>query len=527
MLLPSRYSTRYFMSSASNEGYSRQDEQAVKVAGKQPLYPKAGDIVRYYDMDGGRADGEVLVGKISFLQRQLSSGGAPDKWLVELTELENVGDGYYAEYPSRQRSKRKAMRPLEEIAPIAASFVRGENAFKVPRTAGGDPSVRADQYDIEGYLGPFTGENAINKDVLIQDGEVYSALKFKLIRNAAIAGVVGTLIADLVKGTQDALIYAVGAAAGVAYVYFLSVKTDTVGSENAKLGSNVSNIRFVLPVLVVTGVALYNKSLGDANPMAGSTNPFETITPEQFGAAILGLLTYRIPLFLGQIQDFLGSGSEEELTLPGSVGVAMKMAQEGASTGSVQTLSDTDALTPILVVSGPQATGRSSLVKQLVAEGDGRFVEPKRVEALSDGATFERLMNRGDFLEMDPNESWGVTREGIMTAAKRGESVVVVDADVDLAKKLATISGARLIGVWVGLDSVDKFESRLQTQIESGEIEIPPDETEESVIRAKVREIVKDIEFGIVSGMFEFTILNDNPEESIKELKTAAAYCFK
>jgi hypothetical protein len=58
-------------------------------------------------------------------------------------------------------------------------------------------------------------------------------------------------------------------------------------------------------------------------------------------------------------------------------------------------------------------------------------------------------------------------------------------------------------------------------------VQISDDETEDSIIRAKVREIVKDIEYGIVSGIFEFTILNDNPDDSIKELRAAAEYCFK
>jgi hypothetical protein len=145
---------------------------------------------------------------------------------------------------------------------------------------------------------------------------------------------------------------------------------------------------------------------------------------------------------------------------------------------------------------------------------------------VSNGATFDRLESRGEFIQVDPSGRYGVTKEGILNAGIPGESVVVVDADVDLAKRLTKVSGARLIGVWVGLDSTEKFETRLRQQLESGEIEIPTDETEESVIRAKIREVVKDIEYGIVSGIFEFTILNDNPEESIKELKAAAEYCF-
>jgi len=103
----------------------------------------------------------------------------------------------------------------------------------------------------------------------------------------------------------------------------------------------------------------------------------------------------------------------------------------------------------------------------------------------------------------------------------------VIDANVELARKLAKVSGLRLIGVWVGLNSVDEFEKRLGAQFDSGELSIPEDETRESVIRARIREIVSEIEFGISSGIFEFTILNENEDESLKQLREASSYCFK
>ena len=96
-----------------------------------------------------------------------------------------------------------------------------------------------------------------------------------------------------------------------------------------------------------------------------------------------------------------------------------------------------------------------------------------------------------------------------------------------LAKKMVNVSGARLVGVWIGLDDLDKFESRLKTKIASGLVPIPEDETEDTVLRAKVRQVVKDIEFGVVSGVFEFTILNESIDDSLKQLKDAASYCFK
>ena len=77
---------------------------------------------------------------------------------------------------------------------------------------------------------------------------------------------------------------------------------------------------------------------------------------------------------------------------------------------------------------------------------------------------------------------------------------MVVDADVSLARKLVDLSGARLVGVWIGLDDIDKFESLLRGKIASGKIDVPEGETEDAVLRAKVRQVVKDIEFGVVSG---------------------------
>jgi guanylate kinase len=566
---------------------------------QQPLYPKVGDIVRYYDLDGGRPEGEVLVGRISFIQKQLLPKKKQQlntmdnkdnvEWLVELTQLEDVGDGYYANYNSmRQRNSKRALRRLQDVAPIAASFVKSENAYKIPRqhpqgsnaaahaAAAFLPMVRAEQYDIQGYTGPFGGVNEqMNPDVVAQDGILYSQLKGQLLRNAAIVGVIGTLMADLAKGTEDAIIYAVGVVASIIYLFLLSIKTDTLASPNAKFGSNIANVRFLMPLLVVASIALYNQSLGEQNPLAHATNPLDRITPEQFAAAMFGFLTYRIPLFVNQIQAGLreqqppleegGNDGNASISLPGSAGIVLQqLTQQQQSqvktNEAIKGANSLDAavveqsfLTPVLVISGPQATGRTALVKRLVEESGGRYVLPTWVDRYQDGASFERMERRGEFLQIDPTGRFGLSKQSVLTAAAAQQqqqpqqqsqqqqeeeksdsddtsssaAVVVVDANVDLARKLMTLSGARLIGVWIGLRSVDDFKTRLEAMVDRGEIAIPQDETKESVIRARIREIVKEIEFGVVSGLFEFTILNDDDEQSFQQLKEAAAYAFR
>ena len=511
-------------------------EDAPVAKTKKPLYPKAGDIVRFYDIDGGKADGQVLVGKIAYIQKVLGGSDSTSSWAVELTQLEDVGDGFYAEYSSRnlvRSSSKKTMRPLDQVAPIAASWVRTEAAFKVPRDGQGQILVRAEQYTVDTYPGPFVGENAINQDIVQADWEIYSALKGKLLREAVLLSVAGTIVADLVKGPEDAAIYAAGAFAGVAYLFLLSVKTDTLGSSESKMGSSISNLRFFMPLLVFVSVALYNKLiLGDASPVSASNNIFTTMSPEQFGAIVIGFLTYRLPLFANQITDLLKEGQG---ILPGSVGMAINLAkqqqQQNVDENNKMATTGMGDLKTVLVVSGPQAAGRSELVQKLIAESEGRFVAPTVLDRIEQGAKFELLESRDELLIVDPTGRFGVTKEGILNAkaatTTASSSCVVVDADVDTVKKLRKIPGIRLIGVWVGLDATEKFEARLKAQLESGELVLPEGEDEPSFLRAKIKDIVKDIEYGIVSGVFEFTILNDDVQSSMEQLRDAAEYCFK
>jgi guanylate kinase len=506
---------------------------------KKGLFPRIGDIVRYYDLDGGQSEGQEIVGKITFLSTIGGSTGTRS-WLAELTELENVGDGFFAEYSSRQRMSKKSDRDLRQVSPMVASYVRGEQAFKVPLTAEGRPSVRQEQYDLDEWDGPAA--LPINEDVVAQDGVTYDQLKANLIKSSAIAGLAGTVLVNILKGPEDAIIYFFGALASVGYLFFLSVKTDTLGAPDGKLGKSVANLRFLMPVIVIVGVALYNQSRGDMNPLQGDAGGmFDTVTAEQFGAAVLGFLTYRVPLFLGQIQEGL-KGEGADAILPGSAGVAMQLAKGNSSAEKEEDAASRNSavapdLIPVLLVSGPQATGRSELVQRLIQEDD-RLVAPTLVDKNQDGVTFERLTNRDEFLEVDPTGRFGLTKASILqaaaNAAKDGDDddgttskVVVVDANVSLARTLQFLSGARLIGVWVGLNSVPEFEERLKQEIESGKVTIPADETEESIIRARIKEIVNEIEFGLSSGIFEFTILNESPEQSLKELKEASSYCFK
>lgn len=364
-------------------------------------------------------------------------------------------------------------------------------------------------------------------------------MKNKLLKDAAIAGLIGTVIAQITRGLDDALIYLAGAIAGIGYLFFLSIKTDTLGSNDAKLGSNVSNLRFGLPLLVLVGVSIQNLIAGDASPVladGGTMTIFRSVSPEQFGAAMLGFLTYRIPLFLSQLTPILSESAE--LVLPGSAGVAMQMANDAKNAKNDKGKKKSSMfgganLTTILLISGPEGTGKSKLVSKLIENSQGKLVAPTRVDIIAEPILYEQLLAKNAILQIDESGRYALTKDGILSAARKpkdGEDidqVVVVDADVNLSKKLVNLGGTRLVGVWIGLDELAKFESNIREELDSGAITIPEDETKESVLRAKIRAIVKDIEYGVVSGIFEFTVLNDDFDKSLLQLKDAADYCFE
>eukprot|EP00979_Chaetoceros_neogracilis_P010094 scaffold2368_cov289-Chaetoceros_neogracile.AAC.19 len=507
--------------------YEPPEVSEARANNKIPPYPKISDLVRYYDLDGGKKEGQELVGKLSYIQSRSSSKDASVEWMADVTELDNVGGGYYAEYPSRRRRKSKLYN-ISQLSPLIGSYVRSEEAFKVPTDAMGNVKPLFDSFNLVDYQGPVAIN--VNQQVVDSDLQRYGDLKSQLLKDALITGLVGTLIADLIGGLGNALVYFAGAISGVGYLFFLSVKTDTVASADAKFGSSVANVRFALPLILLLSIAFQNLVSGGVE--FTMDNIFDSVTREQFCAAMLGFLTYRIPLFVSQLGPIIGETAG--VALPGSAGIAMQMARDAKKTVEKKDVIRDDLKT-VLLVSGPAGTGKSVLVEKLIEEGGGKLVKPIYVDRVADPMGYEQLESRNEILQVDLTGRYGLTEDSVLNAVGKyknedGEEVdqvVVIDADVELSKKMTSVGGVRLVGVWVGLDALDKFEENLTEQIASGMIPIPDGENADSVRRTKIREIIKDIEYGVVSGIFEFTVLNDDFDDSLLQLKNAAEYCYK
>lgn len=102
--------------------------------------------------------------------------------------------------------------------------------------------------------------------------------------------------------------------------------------------------------------------------------------------------------------------------------------------------------------------------------------------------------------------------------------VCVVDADMALVKALTNVGDLALIGVWVSLDSIEAIEERIRTTLIS--VGAAKDSsTLEADVRGMVRQAVEDIEYGVMSGVFDFTVINNSDEqESMETVRRAVEF---
>lgn len=94
---------------------------------------------------------------------------------------------------------------------------------------------------------------------------------------------------------------------------------------------------------------------------------------------------------------------------------------------------------------------------------------------------------------------------------------------MDIVRALTDAGDLALIGVWVSLDSIEAIEERIRTTLISGEVEEKPNL--DADVRGLVRQAVEDIEFGVMSGVFDFTVINnDDVGESMDTLRRAVEF---
>ncbi|CAM9582821.1 unnamed protein product [Discosporangium mesarthrocarpum] len=484
-------------------------------------YPKVGDIVRYK----GKWAGDLDFGEV----RQLRFVEQTGKWRAYVLPLTDIGEDQYV----RKKNRKSAAEDVEDLRPVRAFYVRSVDGFKVMKdSVKKEPRYISDGYKLDDFQLP---KPVVDPVKFATDLQTYEVLKARILMDTATFGAVGTALALVFTGTDRGLLFGLGAAAAVAYVILLEKNADDVASgAQDNLSKLRGDARFLMPVLVVLLVALKNYL---AHPEAAQF--LNLIPKDEFFASILGFVApSRLPLLYRELRGSI-RGEEVLDMMPGSVGQGRKMLKDmrkeeagGADNGVL----GTDTVN-VIVVSGPRCLGKTRLVEDILEE-DPRLSKPPwcttrpargsdvdgEVFNFMEPLRFEQLQRAGSFLQTcqdQDGESYGLRVTDVLALSDKGKTCII-DADRTLVEQLMKVPEISLIGVWVSLDSMEAIQARTRLTLLTRGAKEGPDL--DSQVRLLCKQAIDDIEFGVTSGVFEFTIINHDVEESLTSLRKAVQF---
>ena len=521
--------------------------------------PSVGDVVAF----AGEWPGESSAGQITSLQRR------GDSWIADVVTMEDQAGNVWRAPSGYKKNKRRFLQ-VRDLVPLAATYVEEVDGYLIERedddddrdlkplngTAVGLVTLAEGYRDDfpENYRPPTTPR--LDPDQVEEAAVAYEELKKRLALDGALAGFVGAgLIGVVLQSVADSVAFAIGALASVAYVLLLGRAADKVGDPQKDL---MSSSRFAPPVLAFLTLAAYHYAMDPA-----SIQPFSIVPRDEFAATAAGILSYRVPLLARGVGGELDASDVASL-LPGSLGVAAKAIADEEEERLLSSEEDPAAVPvqdSILVVCGPPGTGKTTLTKKLLAEDD-RFVAPKwtlltpaqgatyddrpRLDVVQDEQLATKLAAEAPVLLDCPRSLYDpVTPEPMMETfaaaprwiLRRSEllnrpdgKIPVLDCDVETARQLEYLAGSRLVGVWVSMDSEEAIQDRL-----SG-LELQRASTSDAddivalvnkTVTTKLRPLIDDLEFGISSPMFDYTIITDHDfPTSYARLLRAANFAF-
>jgi len=176
------------------------------------------------------------------------------------------------------------------------------------------------------------------------------------------------------------------------------------------------------------------------------------------------------------------------------------------------------------VLAGPSGVGKSSLVAQLLQEEPERFgfsvsttTRPPR-EGEEQGVAynfvarhvFEQMIVNDEFLEYAEvgGELYGTTTAAVRAVAESGK-VCLLDVDPQGVEAICRQELLHPFCVWVAPPSFDTLRARLRSRGTE-----PAEEIDRRVARAR-----DEIEFALSTRYFEKTLVNDNLEQALNELR--------
>lgn len=462
------------------------------------VIPERGDVVLY----SGRWANEDSAGLVENV-RYLEARGTD---VVDVVEMKNVGTALYAASKTRKWFDIADVRIASD-----AEYVANQDAYRIK-------SARTGYADI-GELDPNVKE--------LYDAE-YGAMKTAMLKTTALVGAGGTILAAVLAGIDNAYAFALGATAGLTYLFMLQNSVDSVGSPTGLLG-RLALARFVAPVLPFLVLAAQSPdSLGSLDALMGS------VPKSQVAAIVLGILTYKAPLVLQTGSEAIDSLSEVDVKSgkTGMIGVTAGLAARALKKKKDPEDSETESSTNgakldriVFVFAGPSGAGKSTLIKRLFQAYPDKFSfsvshttrSPRAREEegvnynFVSETEFETMIDRDEFIEYAKvhGNYYGTSKVAVDKILEK-ERICILDLDVQGVQALSTKYqlGWSPRFIWVAPPSLEMLKRRLKKR---------KSETEETLAK-RLETATREMSFAATSKVFDLILINDDIDRAFDEL---------
>jgi len=359
-----------------------------------------------------------------------------------------------------------------------------------------------------------------------------------------------------------------GAAAGAVYLLLLQTDVDRLGKQGTATPLDMLNPYRILRLFVPLGLVV---ALGAQEALSSpvgldawlsnvrwepGSNFLGVVSAPALYAGLLGYILSVLALQVRGLSRAVPEVKDLVQAVPGSLGIAAKLsdeAEEKMKAKEAARKKKTAKPLPVLLVSGPRGCGKSSLVSSLL-KSDSRFCQPQWVATGESDHKSATVIGEGDFEGLQKTGSLavsyrpyaddgeqinlGLPAATVISAAKDG-GACLLDVDPPTArmlleyrwdKALAALSPDEeyelsFVSIWVSLPSIDAVIARNRKRLEAA----APRSTASAIERqlAPLRaQATSDIEWAVMSGRFDFTVLNEDQAVAVKEFQNAARYCF-
>lgn len=489
--------------------------------------PKEGDIV----LLPGKWKNENILGRIRYMRL------SDNQLMVEVIPLKEGKS--YAVY-TIDRNEKSYTENVDKLKPVRAFFLRSENGYKIAyRKNTTDIILRAPSYRVvdENFNLPI---KEVSVKILEEDLKKYNELKNRMVINTLKFGAVGSVFTLLAFGYDAAFNYVLGDIFAAFYLILLGKKVDGIGAgftanpsivTRSKLDEILAKGRFLVPLLLVTVIAAKNTLIDDR-----INTQFNTMSKEQFLAAMAGFLTYRVSLLSTEV----GVSSDDLMSFaPGSFAEGLRQSKAfNKDKNGGKDDSTSIPLKTVVLVTGPYAAGRSLITSSLISKDNTNVKQlkllttdipawqksPEKYELIST-EDYEMLRKQNsliyDGLErkiLSSPITVGLTMAGLEGAiVSSSSSSLVIDGPPPLLEALSKIPSLRLINIWISLQTKEQFIEKASTIVQEEAFKLAQKTGDKASVAAKsatevstlVNEAAGDITFYMQKApLFEYTLLN-------------------